>query len=463
MISDFPTIAELAPLIAKGKLSPVELVESRLQRIAQWDGQLNSFLLVLNDEALDAAKVAEKEIQAGHYKGPLHGIPIGLKDIYETAGIPTTANSKILQDHIPKEDAEVVLRLKQAGAIIMGKQSTHEFALGGPSFDLPWPPARNPWDLSCVPGGSSSGSGAAVAAGLVLASAAGDTGGSIRNPAAFCGLAGLKPSYGLVSRRGVLPLAFSMDCAGPIAKTSEDCALMLQVMAGHDPRDPTSAKGNIPEYQQALNTDIKGLRVGLIRHFYTEDNQATPDVCQAVDKAAQTLQDLGCIVDEIHLSPLREWSACGTIIMTTEAYAIHEHNFRTRFRDYGEVFRDRLALAALFTSTDYIHAMQRRRELVAELNKAMLNLDVVMTATSATAARKIDAPSKFAIYDKPMLTIPFNVTGNPALSICCGFSDTGLPLGLQLVAKHFDEFTLFRLADAYEKASLWHKKHPCLL
>src|SRR5712664_4255833 len=258
MVPDFLTIAEAARLIERKELSPVELVESRLDRIARLDGGLNSFIRVLAEEARADARAAEVEIAAGKYRGPLHGIPIGLKDIYETAGVATTGHSKVMQDHVPKKDAFSVQRLREAGAIVMGKLATHEFALGGPSFDLPWPPARNPWDTARFTGGSSSGTGASVAAGLVLGGTGSDTGGSIRGPAAFCGLAGIKPTYGLISRMGILPLAFSLDHAGPMAWTAEDCAILLQAMAGHDPADPASANRGVPNYRAALRGAVKG-------------------------------------------------------------------------------------------------------------------------------------------------------------------------------------------------------------
>src|ERR1700722_13796410 len=241
MVAEFLTIAEAARLIETRELSPVELTESRLRRIERFDGQLHSFIRVLADDARASAKAAEAEIGGGRYRGKLHGIPIGLKDIYETAGIPTTGHSKIMQDHVPAADAFSVKKLKDAGCVVMGKLATHEFAFGGPSFDLPWPPARNPWDTTRFTGGSSSGTGASVPAGLVLCGTGSDTGGSIRGPAALCGIAGIKPTYGLISRAGILPLAFSLDHAGPMAWTAEDCAIMLQAMAGHDPGDPASA------------------------------------------------------------------------------------------------------------------------------------------------------------------------------------------------------------------------------
>src|SRR5216684_8173407 len=319
MVPDYLTIAEAARLIEKRELSPVELVDSRLDRIARLDGRLNSFIRLLAEEARADASAAEAEIAAGRYRGPLHGIPIGLKDIYETAGVATTGHSKVMKDHVPRADGFAVARLRAAGAIVMGKLATHEFALGGPSFDLPWPPARNPWDTSRFTGGSSSGTGAAVAAGLVLGGTGSDTGGSIRGPAAYCGLAGIKPTYGLCSRAGILPLAFSLDHAGPLAWTAEDNAILLQAMAGHDPADPASANRPIPDYRAALKADVKGLRIGLVRHFFERDNEVNAATRAGIEAAAQTLQGLGCEVRNLTLSPLADWAACGMMIMQAEA------------------------------------------------------------------------------------------------------------------------------------------------
>jgi len=462
MAPDYLTIAEAAKLIQQRELSPVELVDSRLARIEKLDGQLHSFIRVLADQARADARAAETEIKAGKYRGPLHGIPIGLKDIYETAGVATTGHSKVMQDHVPKADAFSVTRLRDAGAVVMGKLATHEFAFGGPSFDLPWPPARNPWDTTRFTGGSSSGTGAAVAAGLVLAGTGSDTGGSIRGPAAFCGLAGIKPTYGLISRRGILPLGFSLDHAGPMAWTAEDCAILLQAMAGHDPADPGSANHPIPDYRAALGRDVKGLRIGLIRHFYERDNEANAATRQAIDAAAKTLAGLGCSVRDVTLSPLADWAACGVTIMLSEAYAIHEANLRSRFTDYGEIFRDRMVLAGLITAADYVQALRRRRELIAELDTAMADLDLVMTAGAPSEAPPIDQVPKFTIMDRPSLTIAFNVTGSPAMSVCCGYTEAGLPLSFQIVGKRFDDATVLRLAHAYEQATPWRGRRPNL-
>jgi len=462
MVADFLTIAEAARLIEKRELSPVELVESRLDRIARLDDRLHSFIRVLADDARAAARAAESEIAAGKYRGPLHGIAIGLKDIYETGGVPTTGHSKVMQNHVPAADAFSVKKLREAGAIVMGKLATHEFAFGGPSFDLPWPPARNPWDTTRFTGGSSSGTGASVAAGLVLGGTGSDTGGSIRGPSAYCGLAGIKPTYGLISRSGILPLAFSLDHAGPMAWTAEDCAIILQVMAGHDPADPASANRGVANYRGALTGDVKGLRIGLIRHFYETDHEANTPTKQAIDTAAKALEGLGCSVRDLKLSPLADWAACGVTIMLSESYAIHEANLRTRFTDYGEIFRDRMALAGLITGADYIQALRRRRELIDELDRAMEDLDIVMTAAAPTEAPPIESVGKFATFERPSLTMPFNVTGSPAMSACCGYTAAGLPLSFQIVGKRFDDATVLRLAHAYEQVTPWRQRRPAL-
>jgi len=462
MVPDFLTIAEAGALIARRELSPVELVQSRLTRIERLDGKLHSFIRVLGDEALAAARSAEAEIIAGRSRGPLHGIPIGLKDIYETKGVPTTGHSKVMIDHVPMRDATVVQRFSEAGAIVLGKLATHEFAFGGPSFDLPWPPARNPWDTTRFTGGSSSGTGAAVAAGLVLGGTGSDTGGSIRGPAAYCGLAGLKPSYGRISRAGILPLAFSLDHAGPMAWNAEDCGIMLQAMAGYDPADPASADHPVPDYRASLSGEVKGLRIGLIRHFYETDNPANEATRQGIAAAVKVFEELGCSVRELCVSPLADWAACGIMIMLAEGYAIHEATLRERFSDYGEAFRDRMALAVLTTGADYVQAMRLRRELVAEFATATADLDLVITAAAASEAPIFDSVGKFAILERPSLTMPFNVTGSPAMSVCCGYTSAGLPLAFQLSGKPFDEATVLKAAHAYEQATPWRSIRPRL-
>src|SRR5687768_3335896 len=289
----FSTVAQSAELIRTRKLSPVELTQAHLKRIADLDPQLNAYITLTADLALKQAREAEQEIAKGRYRGPLHGIPYGLKDIYNTRGILTTGYSRVCADNVPAEDATTTRKLQEAGAVLLGKLATHEFAHGGPSFDLPWPPARNPWNLEHFTGGSSSGSGAAVSAGLAPFALGSDTGGSIRGPASHCGIAGLMPTYGLVSRAGVIPNSFTFDHCGPMTWTVEDCAILLQAIAGYDARDAGSIAAEIPNYRGALSGDIKGLRIGVLRHYWEKDMPAHPDLARAMDAAIDVFKSLG--------------------------------------------------------------------------------------------------------------------------------------------------------------------------
>src|SRR5579864_6685510 len=340
----FLTIAELSRAYDRRELSPVEVTRALLDRIAAHDGALDSFIRVTGEVALAEAKAAEAELMAGRRRGPMHGIPYGLKDIVETAGIPTTGHSKLRQHHVPTEDAELVRRLKAGGGVLMGKLATWEFANGGPSFDLPWPPARNPWNTAHFTAGSSSGTGAGVAAGLIMGGIGTDTGGSIRGPAALCGIAGIKPTYGLVSRAGVAPAAFSLDHIGPMAWTAEDCALMLQALAGYDPKDPASAQRPVPDYTQALGTGIKGLKIGVIHHFHEVDYKVSDGVRSGIDAAIATFRGLGAEIREVQLSPLQDWGACGSLISIVERASAYEEWARTRRRDFSERVQRRLML-----------------------------------------------------------------------------------------------------------------------
>lgn len=456
------TIAEAAKLMAAKKLSPVELTQSCLDRTKQLDPALHSFLLVTEDRALADARAAEARMMRGESKGVLDGIPIAHKDIYKTAGIRTTAHSRLLQDNVPDEDARSVQLLADAGTVMMGKLATHEFALGGPSFDLPWPPVRNPWNTEHFTAGSSSGTAAAVAAGLVLGGTGSDTGGSIRGPAALCGIAGIKPTYGLISRVGIYPLAFTLDHAGPMAWTVEDCALMLQAMAGHDPADPASANRAIPDYAASLDEGVRGLRVGIIRHFHEVDHPASPATIAGIDDAADILRAQGASVTDITLSPLMEYHACGFLILLVEAFAVHEPWLTTRYYEYGELFRDRVALGAFVRAPDYVQAIRRRQELCQEMAAAMADVDVVITAAQPGEAPLIAEVPKWSMLDKANFTVPFNVTGFPAMSVCTGFGVGGLPVSMQIAAKPFCETTLFRVANAYEKATGWRNTRPLM-
>jgi aspartyl-tRNA(Asn)/glutamyl-tRNA(Gln) amidotransferase subunit A len=462
MMSQFLTIAAASKLIADKQLSPVELTRACLDRVAKLDATLHSFLLVTEDRALADAKAAEARMMAGTLKSPLDGIPIGHKDIYNTAGIRTTAHSRLLEHNVPTEDCVVVSKWAAAGTVLMGKLATHEFAIGGPSFDLPWPPARNPWNPDHFTAGSSSGTGAAVAAGLVLGGTGSDTGGSIRGPAALCGIAGIKPTYGLSSRRGVLPLSQTLDHTGPMAWTVEDCALLLQGMAGHDPLDPASANRPVANFTADLHKGAKGLRIGVIRHFHETDNKVSPATQKGIDDALAIFKAQGAEIRDVTLTPMMDYNAPGWVILTAEAYAVHEPWLKERFNDYGELLRDRLAFGALLRATDYVQAIRRRRVLCEEMRDAMADLDILITASAPAEAPKINEVPKWGMFEKPSFTMPFNLTGLPALSVCSGYGAGGLPVSIQLIGKPFAEATVFRAGHAYEQATDWRNKRPTM-
>ena len=461
-MTGIPTIADAARQIAAKQLSPVELTRACLDRAYALNKELHAFILLTEERALADARAAEAAIMAGKATGPLCGIPIGLKDIVDTKGIATTCHSRLLCDNVPDSDATCAAKLAQAGTVLIGKTATHEFADGGPSFDLPWPPARNPWNTAHFTAGSSSGTGAGVAAGLILGGIGTDTGGSIRGPAALCGIAGIKPTYGLVSRAGVAPAAFTLDHIGPMAWTAEDCALMLQTLAGHDPRDPASAAHPVPGYTTRLGAGIKGMRIGVIHHFHEIDHKVSNGTQRRIDDAITTFRELGAAIEEVTLSPLAEWHACGTLISITERAAAYDEWARSRLHDFGERVQQRLLMGALVSGVDYVQAVRRRRELRAELKAAMAGLDVVLTATQQSEAPKIDAIPMWDVSQKPSFTMPFNVAGYPAMSVCSGFGENGLPVAIQLVGKPFQEATVLRIADAFEKASASRARRPAL-
>jgi aspartyl-tRNA(Asn)/glutamyl-tRNA(Gln) amidotransferase subunit A len=461
-MSAIPTIAEAARRIAAKQLSPVELTKTHLDRIRRLDPDLNAFLLVTEERALADAKAAEARQMSGELRGRLDGIPIAHKDIYNTAGIRTTAHSKQLEHNVPTRDAHTVKKWADAGAVMLGKLATHEFAFGGPSFDLPWPPARNPWNRDHFTAGSSSGTGAAVAAGLILGGTGSDTGGSIRGPAALCGIAGIKPTYGLSSRAGILPLAFSLDHAGPMAWTAEDCGLLLQGMAGHDPEDPASVSRPVPDFTAELGRGVKGLRIGVVRHFFETDHRASDATRAGIDAAMDFYAREGAEVRDISLSSAADYHAVGYLIMISEAFALHGPWMRERFMDYGELFRDRVSLAATVSGPDMIQATRRRRMLCREMAAAMENLDIIVSASQPGEAPRIDSVPKWANMEKPSFTMPFNVTGFPAISICTGFGEGGLPVAMQLAGKPFTEPTLLRAAHAYEAAMKWRARRPAM-
>jgi aspartyl-tRNA(Asn)/glutamyl-tRNA(Gln) amidotransferase subunit A len=456
------TIAEAARSIEARELSPVALTQAYLDRIGAVDGRLHAYVLVTGDQALAQARTAEAEIAAGKRRGPLHGIPIGIKDIYSTAGIRTTCHSKLLLDHVPGEDAESVRRLKQAGAIVLGKLATHEFAFGGPSHDLPFPAARNPWNLDHIPGGSSSGSGAGIAAGLCPGATGSDTGGSIRNPAGNCGVAGIKPTYGLVSRRGVFPLSHTLDTCGPMAWTSEDCALLLQAMAGYDAGDPASVSASLPDFHAELRKAPSGLRVGVVRHFYAGRDGATPETIEKIAAALETLSDLGVHVTDVTLPDLLDFHAAGRAILLSEAYAVHRAHLQRTPELYGQYSRERLRLGALITAEEYYQAQRFRRILTERTLRAMEGVDLLVTANNYGTAERFTDAKIFPYFGKPYLSMPFNLTGQPAHAICCGFGADGLPHSLQIVGRPFDDARVLRLGHAFEQVTPWRARRPPL-
>ena len=455
------SITEAARLIKQRQLSPVELAQAYLDRIEAYDPQLNAYLLVTADQALQAAATAEAEITAGRYRGAMHGIPFALKDIYCTAGIRTTCHSRTRADYVPNFDATTVSKLYQAGAVLLGKLSTHEFAHGGPSFDLPWPAARNPWNLEHFTGGSSSGSGASVAAGLAPGALGSDTGGSIRNPAALCGLVGLKPTYGLVSRSGVYTNSFSYDHAGPMTWSVEDCAIMLQAIAGHDPRDPASAGHAVPDYRAELTAGVKGLRIGVLRHLYEEDVPVAASLKAALEQAFDVLRKLGAVVEDVRIRPASDYHAVKITGAESELLAVHEPALRQRLGDFGADFLGRVLGALLISGADYMQASRQRRVMIAEMAPLYDRYDVLLTAGPGPAGR-LDAWQTINFWQRNSMTTPFNVTGGPALVQCIGFTDDGLPLSMQVVGRPFADAMVLRVAKAYEDATPWRQRRPIL-
>lgn len=455
----FPTIAEAARLIAKKKLSPVALTRALLERIESADPKISAFITVTEKQALSAARAAERAFKSGK-KGPLLGIPLAYKDIYETEGVRTTAASRVLADNVPAHDAETVARLTAAGAVMLGKLTTHEFATGGPAFDLPWPPARNPWDVSRFTGGSSSGSGAAVAAGLCLGSLGSDTGGSIRLPAAYCGIAGLKPTAGLVSRRGIIPLAPSLDTAGPMAWTAEDCAILMDAIAGYDPLDPASVPGPKIVYAREIHAPLKGLRVGVVRHFFERDAPATPEVLQTMASATARLKDLGCKVEDTALPPLQDYNAVARVIICSEAFALHEANLRKRLADYSRVFRVRVLAGGLVRAADYIAAQRRRADLIAATAMAFEKFDVLISAPTQTTAPLLSEQRPDEGFSQPSLTTPANVAAIPSVVVCAGYSGKGLPIGLEIMGRAWDDAMVLRVGHQFEQAAQTRDRRP---
>jgi aspartyl-tRNA(Asn)/glutamyl-tRNA(Gln) amidotransferase subunit A len=464
MSAALPTLAAASRALAAGRTSALALVEQSLERIAAFDGRLHSFVLVTADRARAAARAADAAIKRGKRMGPLHGVPYALKDIYATAGIRTTAHSRLLIDNVPKRDSTVAARLAAAGAVPMGKLATHEFATGGPAFDLPFPPARNPWNTDRFTGGSSSGSAAAVAGGLVPLAMGSDTSGSIRGPAAFCGIAGFKPTYGVVPRTGVLPLAFSLDHCGPMAWTVEDCALTMNAIAGPDGADPAAAATRIASFTRGLGGGVEGMRIGVVRHFHERDVEGEPEAVAAIDDALKVLRRLGAKLVTVRLPPHGDWDACVRVLLYAEALSIHERDLDARPELYAEITRTRLAAARAIGGADVIHAQRWRRQLCDAYMAATEGLDALVSACSLSAAPPLEAmsgPPYFSTRGKLVMT-PFSLTGAPALSVCAGFTASGLPLSIQIAGRPFDDAKVLRVGHAYERATPWRGRRPAL-
>lgn len=455
------SLAQAAELLCTRKVSPVELTQALIERIGEFDSQLSAFITPTPELALEQARIAESEIARGAYRGPLHGIPVGFKDIYNTAGIRTTAGSRILAKNVPLQDATAVRLLKSAGAITLGKLATHEFAIGGPSHDLPWPVPRNPWNLEHFVGGSSSGSAAAVAAGFVLGALGSDTGASIRNPAALAGIAGLKPTYGLVSRHGVIPNSPTFDHCGPMAWTVEDCAILLQAIAGYDANDPASVRTRLPDFRAGLGAGLHGLRIGVVRHFWEEDLPAAPEMREAMDKAIEVLSALGASMEVVRMRPLRDYHDVRMVIAQTEIFSNHQKDMIDRPGEFGVELIRKVLPACLFTGTDYVNAQRERAVMLRDMAAIYKRFDVLLTAGAGPAPR-LDQIDNLDFWRKPSIYNPFNITAGPALAVCIGFSASGMPLGMQIAAEPFRDDAVLRVGHAYESVTSWRKMRPVI-
>ena len=462
----FLPATELSVLIKSREVSPVQAAQAYLDRIGQVDEKLNSYITVCRDEALAEARQAEQEISAGNYRGPMHGLPVAVKDQFYTKGIRTTGGSNILKDLVPDEDATVVANLKAAGSVMLGKLNMSEFA-SGDAFHHPYGTPHNPWDLSRNPGTSSSGSGAATAAFLCATSLGEDTGGSIRGPASFCGLVGIRPSWGRVSRYGVLGASWSMDIVGPISRTTADCAITLGAIAGYDPKDPSTWDVPVPDYLSMLTGDIRGLKVGVIQERVDTD-AVDPEVRDRVVQGISVLGELGAVIQEVSIPLIVHSAAISNTIILTDAAGVHRQGIDEHLGEYDYNNQIRLLTGRIIPAQAHQKAIKLRQVLRQQILEALGKVDVLVMPTSSIPASLI--PTKAGIDSKQQVldglagrrsfTAPFNLANTPALSINCGFTSQQLPVGLQIASKPFDEGTLFRVAHAYEQATEWHTRRP---
>jgi aspartyl-tRNA(Asn)/glutamyl-tRNA(Gln) amidotransferase subunit A len=470
------TIGEIAPLIRKKQISPLELTQRYLERIKTLNPVLNAYLAMTEEGALAAAKRAEREITKGNYRGPLHGIPFSIKDNIAVKGATTTAGSKILSDWVPDFDATVVERLKEAGAVILGKTNMHEWAKGSNSINPFYGTSRNPWDTTRVPGGSSGGSAVAVAAGLCLASLGTDSAGSVRNPASLCGTVGLKPTLGRVSSFGGVAGTggYTVNHFGVFTRTVKDCALVLGHIAGHDPKDPLSSDEPVPNYTKPIGKPVKGMKIGIIKGYF--EQSLVGEVRRAFEEALRMLKTLGMKTQEVTIPHMDLVPALQAASTRPEANSDHDHYLRTRPRDYSPGLLYSLIAGLLIPAPVYVTAQRVRRLLCQEFDTAFEKVQVIVAPTLFSTAPTIEECNRgyieadgkrINLQDRAgnfltRYTIPFNVTGLPTISICCGFSSSGLPIGMQISAPPFQEGTVFQVADAYEKVAEWYKRNPQL-
>jgi len=452
-------LQEAAAMVRRKAVSPVELTQACLARIERLNPALNAFITVTGEQALREARDAEAEIQKGKWRGPLHGVPVALKDLFDTAGVRTTAGSGVFKDRVPEQDAEVVRRLRAAGAVLLGKLNMHEFAYGGTSVATYFGAVHNPWKLDRIAGGSSGGSAAAVAAGLCYGALGSDTGGSVRQPAAYCGIAGLKPTYGRVSTRGAVPLSWSLDHVGPMCRTVGDVALLLQGIAGYDPQETTSVDAPVPDYTQALRTKISSLRLGVPRRVFFE--QIDPEIAAAVNQAIEALRKLTAGVRDVELPPYRTLP-----VVAAEAWAYHAAYVAKTPELYQPSVLLRVESGKNITAEAYIAGRRELDRLRRAVREVFTAVDLLITPTTpispATIAEstEADVPQPGGVTFSLRNTQPFDIFGLPAISVPCGFTSSGLPIGLQISGPHWGEPAVLALAHAYEQATEWHTRRP---
>ena len=455
----------LSRLIRDRQVSPVEVIDAHLARIDATEPTLNSFITLLPDHARDAARRAEAQIQAGNYRGPLHGIPVGLKDLFNTAGVRTTSGSRVLDNFIPTEDCTVAARFQQAGAILLGKLNMHQFAYGPTGENFDYGHMHNPWNPEMVTGGSSGGSGSAAAAGQCTITMGSDTGGSVRIPAALCGIVGLKPTYGLVSRAGLTPLSWCLDHPGPMVRTVEDAAIAMNVIAGHDPADQATSTREVPDYTAALAGSVAGLRIGVVREYF--EAPLDSEVETAVRAAIAQLSEMGATVTEVSLPMFADAQAISGTLLMSEAAAYHRDLLAKDGDKLTPSVRLRLEAGLFVTAADYLKAQQARARFNYEMSQLFNDVDLLAGPSEPITAPPILA-SEVAIGERTVGTVgaltqytrPYNISGTPAISVPCGFSLADMPIGLQLAGRPFDEATVLRAAHAFEQATDWHSRRP---